>query len=222
MKKSSIILLLCGVTVGPFYLGGCAGTSSQTKGTAIGAGAGGAIGAIIGNRSDHRDRGAIIGAVVGGVLGNVIGKRLDEQARELEQVPGVEDVTYDKQSQKINTEMKIHFDVDKAVIKPSETVKLDELAAVFAKYPENIVVLEGHTDSDGSDTYNKELSERRARAIEAYLRQKSLDIASLSSVGYGESMPIAPNDSRENKEKNRRVEIRITVDPNRVPQDQTY
>ena len=221
MKKTSIILLLCGVTVSPFYLTGCT-ASNQTKGTAIGAGVGGALGAIIGNRSDHRDRGAIIGAVVGGALGNLIGRRMDQQAQELEQVPGVEDVTYDKQSQRIDTEMKIHFDVDRATIKPSEAVKLDELATVFAKYPENIVVLEGHTDSDGTDTYNQELSEQRARAIEMYLRQKSLDIASLSSVGYGESRPIVPNTSSANKEKNRRVEIKITVDPNRVPQDQAY
>jgi len=102
MNKGSIVLL-CGIAISPLYLGGCTATN-QTKGTAVGAGVGGVLGAVIGERSDHRDRGAIIGAVVGGALGNIIGKRMDNQARELEQVPGVEDVTYDQQSQKINTE----------------------------------------------------------------------------------------------------------------------
>lgn len=218
MKTGSIVLL-CGIAISPLYLGGCT-ASNQTKGTGIGAGVGGVLGAVIGEHSDHRDRGAIIGAVVGGALGNIIGRRMDNQARELEQVPGVEDAVYDPQSQKINTELKIHFDVDKAVVKPSEAVKLDELAAVFAKYPENIVVLEGHTDSDGAEVYNQSLSEQRARAIETYLQQKSLNIASLSSVGYGEARPVVPNTSAGNKERNRRVEIKITVDPNRVPQNQ--
>jgi outer membrane protein OmpA-like peptidoglycan-associated protein len=89
---------------------------------------------------------------------------------------------------------------------------------VFSRYPENIIVIEGHTDSDGSDAYNQTLSERRAAAIELYLRRKNLNIASLSSVGYGESRPIAPNTTAEGKALNRRVEIKISVDPNRVPQ----
>lgn len=219
LKKEILLLLLMGIITNPLYLGGCATTSSQTKGTAIGAVTGGAIGAIIGNKSDHRDRGAIIGATVGGVLGNIIGKRMDDQAQELKKVPGVENVNYDPQQQKINTEMKILFDVDKADIKPSEAVKLDGLATTFAKYPENIVIIEGHTDSDGTNNYNQTLSERRATAIEQYLRQKSLNIASLSSVGYGETRPVVSNDTPENKEKNRRVEIKISVDPNRVPQE---
>jgi len=199
------------------YLTGC-GTSNQTKGAIGGATAGGILGGVIGKKSDHTKQGAVIGAVVGGALGAVIGRRMDEQAKQLEDVPGVEDVSYDEEQQTIDARAEILFDVDKAHINPSEAVKLDELAAVFAQYPENIVVIEGHTDSDGAEPYNQTLSERRAQAIENYLRSKNLDIASISSIGYGETRPIAPNTNPQGKAQNRRVEIKISVDPNRVPQ----
>ena len=117
--------------------------------------------------------------------------------------------------------MEILFDVDSSAVKPSESMKLDDLASVFSKYPENKVIIEGHTDSDGSDQYNQQLSEQRAGAIAAYLRAKNLNLASLTSVGYGESMPVASNSTAEGKAKNRRVEINISVDPSRVPQDAT-
>lgn len=199
------------------YLTGCS-TSNQTKGAIGGATAGGILGGVIGKQSDHTKQGAVIGAVVGGALGAVIGRRMDEQAKQLEDVPGVEDVSYDEEQQTIDALAEILFDVDKAHINPSEAIKLDELAAVFAQYPENIIVIEGHTDSDGAEPYNQTLSERRAQAIENYLRSKNLDIASISSVGYGESRPIAPNTNPQGKAQNRRVEIKISVDPNRVPQ----
>lgn len=202
-----------------FYLTGCE-TSRTAKGAGIGAAAGAAVGAIIGHQSDHRTEGAAVGAVVGGTVGAIIGKRLDNQAKELEQVQGVENVNVDQEQQKIEATLKINFDVDKDVIKSTEAVKLDELAAVFSKYPENIVLLEGHTDSDGSDAYNQTLSEKRAKSVENYLRGKNLNIASLSSIGYGESRPIASNETQEGKAQNRRVELKISVDPNRVPQNQ--
>ncbi|MBN1625162.1 MAG: OmpA family protein [Deltaproteobacteria bacterium] len=202
-----------------FYLTGCE-TSRTAKGAGIGAAAGAAVGAIIGHQSDHRTEGAAVGAVVGGTVGAIIGKRLDNQAKELEQVQGVENVNVDQEQQKIEATLKINFDVDKDVIKPTEASKLDELAGVFANYPENIVVLEGHTDSDGAESYNQTLSEKRAKSVENYLRGKNLNIASLSSAGYGESRPIASNETQEGKAQNRRVEIKISVDPNRVPQNQ--
>lgn len=200
-----------------FYLAGCE-TSRTAKGAGIGAAAGAAVGAIIGHQSDHRTEGAVIGGVVGGTVGAIIGRRLDNQAKELEQVQGVENVNVDQEQQKIEATLKINFDVDKDVIKPTEATKLDELAGVFSNYPENIVVLEGHTDSDGSEAYNQTLSEKRAKSVENYLRGKNINIASLSSTGYGETRPVASNDTKEGKAMNRRVDIKISVDPNRVPQ----
>jgi outer membrane protein OmpA-like peptidoglycan-associated protein len=204
-------------------LSGCVTTQGQqgaVKGGAAGAIGGGLLGTVIGGAtgSDNKGRDAAIGAAIGGVLGAVIGQRMNQQTEELEQVQGVENVNYDERQQTIDAKMQIFFDVDKAEVKYTEAPKLDQLASVFSKYPENIVVIEGHTDSDGSDAYNQNLSERRAQAIELYLRRKNLNIASLSSVGYGESRPIASNATAAGKAQNRRVEIKISVDPNRVPQ----
>ena len=145
---------------------------------------------------------------MGGAVGAIIGRRLDNQAKELEQVPGVESVKVDQEKQKIEATLKINFDVDKDVIKPTEATKLDELAGVFTKYPENIVVLEGHTDADGAEAYNQTLSEKRAKSVENYLRGKNLNIASLSSVGYGETKPVSSNETQDGKAMNRRVEIK--------------
>jgi len=198
-----------------------AACTPHQQGVAVGTGAGAAVGAglgaIIGHQTGDRNKGAAIGAGVGALLGAVIGDRMTRQTEELQQVPGVENVNYDPQQQTIETKMQVLFDVDKDLIKPSEAMKLDQLAAVFAKYPENIVLIEGHTDSDASDAYNQRLSERRAKSIENYLRATNLGIASLTSIGYGESQPIASNATPAGKAQNRRVELKISVDPNRVP-----
>ena len=199
------------------YMTGCA-ASNTAKGAGIGAAAGAAVGAIIGHQSGNRTTGAVVGGVAGGALGALIGKRLDNQAKELEKVQGVEDVKVDQEKQKIEATLKINFDSNKDVIKSTEATKLDELAGVFSKYPENIVSLEGHTDSDGTEAYNQTLSEKRAKSVETYLRGKNLNIASLTSTGYGETRPVSSNETAEGKAMNRRVEIKISVDQSRVPQ----
>ncbi len=213
-----ISLLLIGL-----FLGGCA-MSPEQRGVAIGGGTGaivgGTLGSVIGGAtgSDNRTRDAAIGVVLGSTLGAIIGQRLNRQQEELQQVPGVDNVNYDERQQTIDATLRILFDYDKADVKPAEALKLDQLASVFAKYPENIITLVGHTDSDGSHAYNQQLSERRAAAIELYLRRKNLNIASLTSVGYGETQPVASNETSAGKAQNRRVEIKIAVEPNRVPQ----
>ncbi len=218
--KKTLSVLLVGV-----LLSGCASMSGEQRGAAVGGGTGAVLGGVLGSviggatGSENRTRDAAIGAVAGSVLGAIIGQRMNRQQEELSQVPGVDNVNYDQQKQTIDATLRILFDYDKADVKPSEAIKLDELANVFAQYPENIVTLEGHTDSDGSDAYNQQLSERRAGAIEMYLRRKNLNIASLSSLGYGESRPVASNATATGKAQNRRVEIRIAVDPNRVPRN---
>ncbi len=208
------------------FISGCSLTPEQKSGAiggGIGAVVGGAMGSVIGGAtgSEHRTRDAVIGATVGTALGVLIAQRMTKQQEELRQVPGVEKVNYDEQKQTIDATLRVLFDYDKAEVKTSEALKLDDLAKVFANYPENIVTLEGHTDSDGSDAYNQSLSERRAAAIEAYLRGKNINISQLSSAGYGESRPIASNETADGKAQNRRVEIKIAVDASRVPQENT-
>nr|WP_244155923.1 OmpA family protein [Desulfofustis glycolicus] len=101
----------------------------------------------------------------------------------------------------------ILFDFDKAVIKTEFLPELDEWAGYFKTNPAARAQITGHADSTGPETYNQGLSERRAQAVVDYLVKKGIDPARLTSVGYGETMPVAPNDNRENRQKNRRVEL---------------
>jgi len=106
---------------------------------------------------------------------------------------------------------KIQFDVDKTTIKPESNGLLDEIASVIKDNPQiKKISIEGHTDSDGSDSYNMKLSDGRAKAVMAYLVEHGIDQGRLAAKGFGESKPIASNDTPEGKEKNRRVEFLIT------------
>ena len=86
---------------------------------------------------------------------------------------------------------------------------LADLAASLAEYPNTDVVIAGHTDATGSDEYNLALSERRAEAAAIYLLQNGIPAERLSTVGYGESQPIADNESALGRQQNRRVEVAI-------------
>ena len=220
MKKVTTFILILTFIAGSLYLSGC-GANNLTKGAGIGAATGAVIGGIIGHQSGHTAGGAAIGGVAGGALGALIGKRLDKQQEELKQVPGMQNVQVNEKEQTINAALQILFKVNSDVIDSGEARKLDDLAAVFAKYPENILVIEGHTDSDGSEEYNQKLSEKRAKSVENFLRGKNINIASLSSVGYGESRPVASNDTSAGKSANRRVELKISVDPSKVPAEES-
>jgi len=106
---------------------------------------------------------------------------------------------------------KIQFEVNKADIKSASHGLLDEIVSVINENPHiKKLSIEGHTDSDGSDKYNRNLSDKRAAAVRAYLTGKGVDEGRLSSVGHGESQPIAENETAAGKEKNRRVEFIIT------------
>jgi len=100
------------------------------------------------------------------------------------------------------------FDFDKATIKPEYYSWLDKGKELFEKYPTMKVQIDGHTDSTGPEEYNQKLSERRAKAVKDYLVNK-VGIAAdrLTTVGYGEMKPAYPNDTKENRAKNRRVEF---------------
>lgn len=108
--------------------------------------------------------------------------------------------------------IKVEFDVDKATIRPEYYTNLDELARALQspQLKGRKVLIIGHTDSDASDTYNLDLSKRRAASVKQYLVQKhSIDGNLLSTDGRGESQPLVPNTSPVNKQLNRRVEVRL-------------
>jgi OmpA-OmpF porin, OOP family len=103
----------------------------------------------------------------------------------------------------------IHFDFDKYNIKPEWVPVLEEAVAILRDNPSMNVIIEGHTDSVGTEAYNQGLSERRARSVYNFFRQNGIAAARLQTVGYGESRPIASNDTEEGRALNRRVELKV-------------
>ena len=103
----------------------------------------------------------------------------------------------------------IYFDHDSDVLKPKSLATLQDVLRWLNTNPEKMVVFEGYTDSDGSNQYNLDLSSRRAAAVVAWMNQKKVDPVRTQSMGFGETKPVADNNSSQGKALNRRVEIRV-------------
>ncbi|MBU1627577.1 OmpA family protein [bacterium] len=103
----------------------------------------------------------------------------------------------------------VYFEFDSAKIKQVCEQSLDEVANVLKANPNVKVIIEGHTDSKGSDEYNLNLSQKRADSIKKYLVSKGIAAENLSTKGYGESKPIADNETDEGRAKNRRIELTV-------------
>src|SRR5437762_7550983 len=197
------------VVGGTIVLSACAGMSQKQKGAVIGATTGAAVGGVIGNQTGSTARGAIIGAVVGGAAGAVIGHQMDQQAKELQQ--NINGATVERVGEGIEVTFAsgILFPFNSTEILPAGKTNLQELANSLQKYPNSDILIVGHTDSDGTDAYNLDLSQRRAVAASAYLQSLGVPAARLKTAGKGESEPVQPNDTEEGRARNRRVEIAI-------------
>jgi len=187
----------------------CASLSQKEKGAIIGASTGAAVGAAVGNANGSTAKGAIIGAAIGGTAGAVIGHQMDQQAKEIkQQIPGavVERVGEGLQ---VTFESGLLFPYDSDVLTPAAQQNLNTLASSLDKYPNTDIVVVGHTDSNGSDSYNLTLSERRANAAVNYLVSRGVTRARLRGTGRGELEPVASNDTDAGRQQNRRVEVAI-------------
>jgi len=111
---------------------------------------------------------------------------------------------------KVFTLDNVYFDVDKATIKPSSYKQLDELVELMKLKKGLEIEIAGHTDNTGSKEHNMKLSQQRAEAIKNYLVRKGISPKRIVAKGYGDSEPIATNDTPEGRAKNRRIEVRIT------------
>jgi OmpA-OmpF porin, OOP family len=107
---------------------------------------------------------------------------------------------------------KIFFETAKATLKTESLAQLDALVTILNRYEGAILIIEGHCDSDGTDEYNQDLSQRRTEAVKAYLMSKGIMESRLVAIGYGESKPIADNKTAAGKAKNRRVELKTTYE----------
>jgi outer membrane protein OmpA-like peptidoglycan-associated protein len=111
------------------------------------------------------------------------------------------------------------FDTGKATLKPGAYSVIDRLATVLKEDTSRKVMVEGHTDNVGSDEYNQELSERRASSVQAALFERGVDASQVSTVGKGETTPVASNDSPVGRQQNRRVELVFQDDRSKVASD---
>ncbi|MBO9200886.1 MULTISPECIES: OmpA family protein [Niastella] len=207
----SIQKTLTSIAAVAIILAGCKSMNKTTKGAIIGTAGGGAIGAVIGKVAGNTAMGAVIGAAVGGATGAVIGHKMDKQAKEIEnKVPGVK---VDRVGEGINVEFseKILFGFNQSTLNSTASSNLDKLALVLKEYPDTDIEIQGHTDSKGADDYNMTLSEKRASSVATYLKSKGVASSRIRTKGYGETAPVASNDTEDGRAQNRRVNFLITA-----------
>lgn len=194
--------------------------SKTAGGAGIGAAGGAILGAIIGNNVGDGDggRGALIGAAAGGLVGGGIGNYMDRQEaaiRQQLQGTGVS-VTRNGNNIELNMPQDITFNVAGSQLRSEFVDTLDSVALVLNKFDKTLVQVNGHTDSDGGLSYNQQLSEQRATTVSNFLASRQVNPQRLITTGFGETQPIASNNSAAGKAQNRRVEIFI------VPREQQF
>ncbi len=181
--------------------------SNKKKGVLLGTLAGAAAGAAIGGH-DHRAGGALIGAATGALAGGLLGNYLDKQAAELDAIPGAE-VEKRDDSILVNFQSQLLFDSGSSSLHPGAYDRLRSLARTLNNYPKSQVIIKGHTDSEGSESFNQQLSEQRADRVRNFIIAEGVAPSRITSLGFGESLPVATNASREGRAQNRRVELEI-------------
>jgi outer membrane protein OmpA-like peptidoglycan-associated protein len=179
------------------------------RGAGIGAAAGAVVGAIIGNQTGNPKTGAAVGAAIGAGVGGAVGHRMDQQQKELQQIPGVEVTRPAENEIAVRLTNDILFDFNSAALRPDSQQTLRDLAGNFQRYPDETVSVEGHTDNVGSPEYNQGLSERRAYSVRDYLVSQGVAPSRVTAIGFGETQPKASNETPEGRQLNRRVEIHI-------------
>ena len=188
---------------------GCASMSNQEKGAIIGGTTGAVVGGVIGKHNGSTAKGAIIGAVIGGVAGGIIGHQMDQQAKEIAQnIPGAK-VERVGEGIQVTFESGLMFDFDSDVLRSEAKTNLRSLAGSLDKYPGTDLLIAGHTDNVGSDAYNLDLSQRRARSAATYLVSQGVASSRVITRGLGETEPVATNDTDAGRQQNRRVEVAI-------------
>jgi len=176
------------------------------------------VGDLVGGRNDRTAK--ILGAGIGAIAGGAAGAYMDRQEAELRRQTAGTGVDVIRSGNDLILRMPsgITFPVDSYTIQPQFQQTLTEVARTLSSYNQTYVDVLGHTDSTGSDAYNQTLSVNRAQAVANYLTSRGVASARLGVRGFGESAPIASNDSEMGRAQNRRVEIKVVP----VTQGQPY
>lgn len=211
----SILLAVCvglaGCTTNPYT--GERQTSKAATGAGIGALAGAILGAATGDNSKERRKRALIGAGAGAIVGGGVGVYMDVQEKKLrDQLAGTGvSVTRNGDNITLNMPGNVTFKTGSPDLNADFFRVLDSVGLVVAEYQKTLVVIAGHTDSVGSDQNNQTLSQNRAESVGRYMSAKGVAAERMVITGYGESRPVASNDTDSGRSQNRRVEI--TLEP---------
>lgn len=198
------LLLIAGCATNPET-----GQREMTK-TGKSAAIGAAVGAVLGGVSGgDRGKRAAIGAAAGAAVGAGVGKYMQNQEEKLRQQTVGTGVEVTRQGDNIILNMPGHvtFATDSAQITPAFHGTLDQVTATITEYQDTRVEVTGHTDNTGSESHNQQLSERRAQAVASYLSSRGVAATRVTTIGYGETRPIASNETADGRQQNRRVEI---------------
>lgn len=187
-------------------------TNSATKGALLGALAGAAVGLATGDDATERRQHALIGAAGGAAVGGGVGYYFDQQEAALRKElldSGVQVERVGENQLMLRMENGIGFQTSSYNLDPSIHNTLRGVAKILVEYPDTSLVIEGHTDSTGSDTTNQVLSERRAESVRSYLISQGVSSGRAIARGNGERFPLCTNSTSEGRACNRRVEIKI-------------
>ena len=215
MRRHSIIMLAA--AAGTIATAACTTdpyTGQQTiNRTAVGIGVGALGGYLLGDLvGGSHDRGArLAGMGIGAIAGGAVGNYMDRQEAELRRQTAGTGVDVYRQGDDLILRMPsgITFAVDHYDIQPQFQSTLNQVAQTLSSYNQTYIDVLGHTDSTGSDEYNQALSERRAQSVANYLSAHGVDHGRIGTRGYGETQPIASNETEAGRSENRRVEIKI-------------
>jgi len=204
------VAVMAGCTTNPYT--GERQTGKVVKGAGIGALAGAAVGALTGGDSKAHRKNALIGAGIGALAGGAVGGYMDQQEAKLRaqlQGSGVS-VTRNGSDIILNMPGNITFETGSADLNGSFFGVLDSVSAVVKEYNKTIIDVAGHTDNVGSDQSNLSLSQRRASTVGQYLQSKGVQQQRIATTGFGETHPVASNDTPDGRSQNRRVELVLT------------
>ncbi|MBE0440227.1 MAG: OmpA family protein [Gammaproteobacteria bacterium] len=203
------------VTAMATMLSACA-TDDPNQKAKVGAAVGAVAGAVLGHSIKNDKGGVILGAAAGAVAGAGIGHYMDKQQQEMEAALANEQAQHEIEVQrlqdetlKIDISSEISFDFGSAALKPAFMPTLQKVTDILARYPKTVIHVVGHTDSVGSESYNMNLSERRAQSVVNYFSGQGIAPNRLVTVGRGELEPRASNDTEAGRQLNRRVELYV-------------
>ncbi len=200
----ALIALLSGCTVLQQQPERTTKRDKTKKGAAIGAAGGAVIGAILGEGELDE---VLAGAAIGAGVGAGVGAYMDRQEEKLARIPGTTVERVSEDMLLVHFDADVLFSLDSAILNEQSRSAIDRAAGIFMEHPKTAIIAQGHTDSTGGETYNEQLSQRRAASVMHHLIFRGLDVSRITAVGYGEAYPVAGNSTADGRSRNRRVDL---------------